>query len=82
MKLEGCCETRNDWYRKVKTEKKKEGGKRTPEVQAEEGSSSQPQKKRRKKAVETLLVDEPEENEIKANVEKDQEQLTPKMSSC
>ncbi|XP_021979808.1 probable ATP-dependent helicase PF08_0048 [Helianthus annuus] len=60
-------------------QKKKKGGKKnpTPKVQAEEGSSSQPQKKRKKKAVETLLVDEPELDETEANVEKDQEQLTP-----
>ncbi|MFS8024371.1 hypothetical protein Hanom_Chr16g01462451 [Helianthus anomalus] len=76
-KLEGFCETRNDWYTKVETEKKKKGGKRTPKVQAEEGSSSQPQKKRKKKAVETLSVDEPEVDETEANVEKDQESLSP-----
>ncbi|XP_021971948.1 glutamic acid-rich protein-like [Helianthus annuus] len=64
-KLEDLCETRNDWYTKVETEKKKKGGKRnpTPKVQAEEGSSSQPQKK--------------QEDETEANVEKHQEQLTP-----
>ncbi|MFS8019589.1 hypothetical protein Hanom_Chr15g01405531 [Helianthus anomalus] len=58
---------------------KKKGGKRTftPKVQAEEGSSSQPQKKRKKKSVETLLVDEPEEDETEANDEKDQEHLSP-----
>ncbi|XP_021971678.1 glutamic acid-rich protein-like [Helianthus annuus] len=79
-KLEDFCETRNDWYTREEKEKKKKGGKRTPtpKVQAEEGSSSQPQKKRKKKTVETLLVDEPEEDETEANVEKDQEQLTPK----
>ncbi|MFS7965846.1 hypothetical protein Hanom_Chr09g00766931 [Helianthus anomalus] len=75
-KLEDFCETGNDWCIKKGKEKKK-GGKRTPKAQAEEGSSSQPQKKRRKKAVETMLVDEPEEDETKANVEKDQEQLSP-----
>ncbi|KAJ0772829.1 hypothetical protein HanOQP8_Chr03g0091921 [Helianthus annuus] len=68
-------ETRNDWY--TKEEKKKRGGKRTPKVQTEEGSSSQPQKKRRKKTVETLLVDEPEEDETEANVDRDQDQLSP-----
>ncbi|MFS7968149.1 hypothetical protein Hanom_Chr09g00794091 [Helianthus anomalus] len=67
-KLEDFCETLNDWYSKVETEKKKKGGKRTPKVQAMEGSSSQPQKKHRKKAVETLLVDEPEEDETEANI--------------
>ncbi|MFS7919293.1 hypothetical protein Hanom_Chr03g00211051 [Helianthus anomalus] len=78
-KLEELCETQNDWYTKEEKEKKKKVGKRTPtpKVQAEEGASSQPQKKRKKKAVETLLVDEPEEDEIEANVEKDQEQLSP-----
>ncbi|XP_022007236.1 DNA ligase 1-like [Helianthus annuus] len=77
-KLEDFYETRNDWYTKVEKGKKK-GGKRTPtpEVQAEEGSSSQPQKKRKKKTVETLLVDEPEVDETEANVEKDQDPLTP-----
>ncbi|MFS7892638.1 hypothetical protein Hanom_Chr00s000702g01655171 [Helianthus anomalus] len=77
--LEDFCETRNDWYTKEEKEKKKKIGKRTatPKVQAEEGSSSQPQKKRKKKAVETLLVDELEEDEAEANVEKNQEQFTP-----
>ncbi|KAJ0541341.1 hypothetical protein HanLR1_Chr09g0306781 [Helianthus annuus] len=72
-KLEDFCETRNDWYTKEEKEKKKKSGKRTPtpKFQTEEGSSSQPQKKRKKKAVETLLVDEPEEDETEANVEKD-----------
>ncbi|KAJ0677607.1 hypothetical protein HanRHA438_Chr12g0542781 [Helianthus annuus] len=74
-KLEEFVETRNEWF--TKEEKKKRGGKRTPKVQTEEGSSSQPQKKRKKKAVETLLVDEPEEDETEADVEKDQEQLSP-----
>ncbi|MFS7905742.1 hypothetical protein Hanom_Chr01g00051261 [Helianthus anomalus] len=73
-KLEEFVETRNDWYTK---EEKKKGGKRTPKVQTEEGLSSQPQKKHRKKVVETLLVDEPEEDETEANIEKDQEQLSP-----
>ncbi|KAF5777052.1 hypothetical protein HanXRQr2_Chr12g0531141 [Helianthus annuus] len=74
-KLEEFVETRNEWF--TKEEKKKRGGKRTPKVQTEEGSSSQPQKKRKKKAIETLLVDEPEEDETEADVEKDQEQLSP-----
>ncbi|MFS7904239.1 hypothetical protein Hanom_Chr01g00033781 [Helianthus anomalus] len=77
-KLEDFVETRNDWYTKEEKEKKKRGGKRTPKVQTEEGSSSQPQKKRKKKTVETLLVNEPEEDETEANVDKDQEQLSPK----
>ncbi|KAJ0555571.1 hypothetical protein HanIR_Chr07g0303621 [Helianthus annuus] len=78
MKLEKFNETRNDWYTKVEKEKKK-GGKRTPtlKVQTEEGSSSQPQKKRKKKAVEIMLVDELEEDETEADVEKDQDPLTP-----
>ncbi|MFS7967002.1 hypothetical protein Hanom_Chr09g00780611 [Helianthus anomalus] len=73
-KLEDFVETRNDWYTK---EEKKKGGKRTPKVQIEEGSSSQPQKKRRKKAVETMLVDEPEDDQTEANFDKDQDQLSP-----
>ncbi|KAJ0615214.1 hypothetical protein HanIR_Chr02g0071451 [Helianthus annuus] len=76
-KLEEFCEMRNDWYTKEEKEKKKKGGKRTPKVQAEEGSSSQPQKKRKIKVVETMLVDEPEEDETEANVEKDHEHLSP-----
>ncbi|KAJ0674215.1 hypothetical protein HanLR1_Chr12g0437471 [Helianthus annuus] len=74
-KLEEFVETRNEWF--TKEEKKKRGGKRTPKVQAEEGSSSQPQRKCKKKVVETLLVDEPEEDETEVDVEKDQEQLSP-----
>ncbi|XP_021980618.1 bromodomain-containing protein 4-like [Helianthus annuus] len=68
-----------DPYTKEEKEKKKKDGKRTPtpKVQAEEGSSSQPQKKRKKKVVEKMLVDEPEVDESEANVEKDQEQLSP-----
>ncbi|XP_021980506.1 DNA ligase 1-like [Helianthus annuus] len=58
-------------------QKKKRGGKRTPKVQTEEGSSSQPQKKQKKKAVETMLVDEPEEDETEVNVEEDQFRLSP-----
>ncbi|KAJ0506384.1 hypothetical protein HanRHA438_Chr12g0567491 [Helianthus annuus] len=78
-KLEDFYETRNDWYTKEENEKKKRGGKRTPtlKVQTEVGSSSQPQKKRKKKAVETMLVDEPEEDETEANVEEDHERLSP-----
>ncbi|KAJ0430301.1 hypothetical protein HanRHA438_Chr17g0829751 [Helianthus annuus] len=72
---------RNDTEMKEKSvmsglQKKKRGGKRTLKVQIEEGSSSQPQKKRRKKAVETLLVDEPEEDETEADVDRDQDQLS------
>ncbi|KAJ0674212.1 hypothetical protein HanLR1_Chr12g0437441 [Helianthus annuus] len=74
-KLEEFVETRNEWF--TKEEKKKRGGKRTPKVQTEEGSSSQPQRKCKKKVVETLLVDEPEEDETEVDVEKDQEQLSP-----
>ncbi|KAM0061584.1 hypothetical protein Hdeb2414_s0004g00137801 [Helianthus debilis subsp. tardiflorus] len=73
-KLEEFSETQNYWY--TKEEKKKKGGKRTPKVQTEEGSSSQPQKKRKKKTIETMLVDEPEEDETEANVERDQDQLS------
>ncbi|KAJ0726677.1 hypothetical protein HanPI659440_Chr12g0473061 [Helianthus annuus] len=78
-KLEDFYETRNYWYTKEENEKKKRGGKRTPtlKVQTEVGSSSQPQKKRKKKAVETMLVDEPEEDETEANVEEDHERLSP-----
>ncbi|MFS7977564.1 hypothetical protein Hanom_Chr10g00905411 [Helianthus anomalus] len=75
-KLEDFVETRNDWYTKEEKEKKKKGGKRTPKVQTEEGSSSQPQKKRKKKAFETMLVDEPKEDETEANVEEDHEPLS------
>ncbi|KAM0051014.1 putative methyltransferase [Helianthus debilis subsp. tardiflorus] len=74
-KLEEFVGTRNDWY--TKEDKKKRGGKRIPKVQTEEGSSSQTQKKRKKKTVETMLVDEPEEDETEENVEKDQERLSP-----
>ncbi|MFS7962502.1 hypothetical protein Hanom_Chr08g00727361 [Helianthus anomalus] len=70
--------TRNEWFTKEEKEKWKRGGKRTPKVQTEEGSSSQPQKKRKKKAVETMLVDESEEDKTEANVEGNQDQLSPK----
>ncbi|MFS7930543.1 hypothetical protein Hanom_Chr04g00345551 [Helianthus anomalus] len=75
-KLEEFVETRNEWFT-MEVKEKKRGGKRTSKVQPEEGSSSQPQKKRRKKVVETLLADEPEEDETEANVEKDHEQVSP-----
>ncbi|KAJ0474686.1 hypothetical protein HanOQP8_Chr15g0590101 [Helianthus annuus] len=75
-KLEDFSGTRNERFTKVEKEKKR-GGKRTPKVQTEEGSSSQSQKKRKKKAVETMLVDEPEEDETEANVEIDHDQLSP-----
>ncbi|XP_022042342.1 bromodomain-containing protein 4-like [Helianthus annuus] len=77
-KLAEFSKTRNNWYTKVEKENKR-GGKRTPtsKAQAEEGSSSQPQKKRKKKAVETMLVDEPEVDETEADVDKDQDPLTP-----
>ncbi|MFS7966271.1 hypothetical protein Hanom_Chr09g00771871 [Helianthus anomalus] len=70
-KLAEFKETRNEWF--TKEEKKKRSRTRTPKVQAEEGSSSQLQKKCKKKAVETMLVDEPKEVEIEANVEGNQE---------
>ncbi|KAJ0809433.1 hypothetical protein HanPI659440_Chr01g0015021 [Helianthus annuus] len=69
-------ETRNDWF--LKEEKKKRSRKTTPKVQTEEGSSSQPKQKRQKKGVETLLVDEPEEEEPEADVEGDHVRLSPK----
>ncbi|MFS7890127.1 hypothetical protein Hanom_Chr00s000007g01615141 [Helianthus anomalus] len=71
-KLDHFFETRNDGFTK-EVKVKKRDRKRTPKVQAEEGSSSQPQKKRKKKAVETMLVDEPEEVETKPNVGDDKE---------
>ncbi|MFS7997533.1 hypothetical protein Hanom_Chr12g01142901 [Helianthus anomalus] len=69
--------TRNEWF--TKEEKKKRSRKTTPKVQAEEGPSSQPKKKRQKKTVETLLVDEPEEDEPEANVERDEDPVSPTM---
>ncbi|KAM0063968.1 hypothetical protein Hdeb2414_s0003g00097081 [Helianthus debilis subsp. tardiflorus] len=74
-KLAEFKETRNEWF--SKEEKKKGSRKRTPKVQPEEGSSSQPQKKRKKKAVETMFVDEPEEDETEADAERDQGRLSP-----
>ncbi|XP_021975361.1 glutamic acid-rich protein-like [Helianthus annuus] len=68
--LEKFKDSRNEWF--VKEEKKKKSRKSTPKVQAEEGSSSQP-KKRQKKNVETMLVDEPDEEEPVTNVEETQE---------
>ncbi|KAM0031142.1 hypothetical protein Hdeb2414_s0017g00505221 [Helianthus debilis subsp. tardiflorus] len=76
-KLAEFKETRNEWFTKEVKEKKKKGGKRTPKVQIEEGSSSQPKKKRQKKTVETLLVNEPEEDEIEADAERDQDPMSP-----
>ncbi|KAM0012573.1 hypothetical protein Hdeb2414_s0051g00752111 [Helianthus debilis subsp. tardiflorus] len=64
--LESFKESRNEWF--SKEEKKKKSRKSTPKVQAEERSSSQP-KKRQKKNVETMLVDEPDEEEPVTNVE-------------
>ncbi|MFS8006611.1 hypothetical protein Hanom_Chr14g01251231 [Helianthus anomalus] len=58
--LENFRESRNEWF--LKEEKKKKGRKTTPKVQTKEGSSSQP-KKHRKKTADTLLVDEPKEEE-------------------
>ncbi|KAJ0548833.1 hypothetical protein HanOQP8_Chr08g0302961 [Helianthus annuus] len=60
-KLEKFKDTRNEWF--VKEEKKKWSRKATPKVQIEKGSSSQPQKKRQKKSVETMLIDESEEED-------------------
>ncbi|MFS8023849.1 hypothetical protein Hanom_Chr16g01456341 [Helianthus anomalus] len=76
-KLAEFKETRSEWF--TKEEKKKRSRKTTPKAQDEEGSSSQLQKKRKKKVVETMLVDEPEEVEAEANVEGNQEQLSPGM---
>ncbi|MFS7929007.1 hypothetical protein Hanom_Chr04g00327521 [Helianthus anomalus] len=58
--LEKFRESRSEWF--LKEEKKKKSRKTAAKVQTEEGSSFQP-KKRRKKAVETLHVDEPDEEE-------------------
>ncbi|XP_022040684.1 protein PFC0760c-like [Helianthus annuus] len=76
-KLAEFKETRSEWFTKEVKEKKKRGGKRTPKVQAEEGSSSQPQKKRKKKTVETMLVDEPEEDETEVDAVRDQDPVSP-----
>ncbi|XP_022040612.1 WW domain-binding protein 11-like [Helianthus annuus] len=57
--LESFKDTRNEWF--VKVDKKKKSRKATPKVQIEEGSSSQPKKKCQKRSVETMLVDESEE---------------------
>ncbi|MFS7969054.1 hypothetical protein Hanom_Chr09g00804661 [Helianthus anomalus] len=74
--LEGFKNTRSEWFFKEEKEKKKRGGKRTHKDQVEEGSSSQPKSKHQKKVVETLLVDEPEE-EPEAYVEGDNVRLSP-----
>ncbi|MFS7976387.1 hypothetical protein Hanom_Chr10g00891861 [Helianthus anomalus] len=79
--LEGFKNTRSKCFLKDEKEKKKRGGKRTPKDQAEEGSSSQPKPKCQKKVVETLLVDEPEEEEPEAEVEGDHVRLSPE-SDC
>ncbi|MFS7980241.1 hypothetical protein Hanom_Chr10g00937101 [Helianthus anomalus] len=71
-KLSEFKATRNEWF--TKEEKKKMSRKTTSKVQAEEGSSSQLKKKRQKKVVETMLVDEPEEN-----VERDEDPVSPTM---
>ncbi|KAM0003428.1 hypothetical protein Hdeb2414_s0284g00856801 [Helianthus debilis subsp. tardiflorus] len=73
--LAGFKETRNEWL--LKEEKKKWSRKTTPKAQAEEGSSTQPNKKRQKKVVETMLVDEPDEDEPEADTERDQVRLSP-----
>ncbi|KAM0066587.1 hypothetical protein Hdeb2414_s0002g00050741 [Helianthus debilis subsp. tardiflorus] len=73
-KLAGFKETQNEWF--LKEEKKKRSRKTTPKVQTEEGSSSQSKKKRQKKVVETLLVDEPDEDEQEADADIDQERLS------
>ncbi|MFS7948966.1 hypothetical protein Hanom_Chr06g00566011 [Helianthus anomalus] len=67
--LESFKDTRNEWF--VKEEKKK-SKKVTPKVLTEEGSSSQP-KKRRKKTVETMLIDEPDEEKPEAEAEAETE---------
>ncbi|KAM0027580.1 hypothetical protein Hdeb2414_s0019g00541901 [Helianthus debilis subsp. tardiflorus] len=61
--LEKFRESHNKWF--LKEEKKKKGRKTTVKAQTEEGFSSQP-KKRRKRTVETLLVNEPDEEEPEA----------------
>ncbi|MFS7977967.1 hypothetical protein Hanom_Chr10g00910151 [Helianthus anomalus] len=76
-KLAGFKATRNEWF--TKEEKKKRSRKTTLKVQAEEGSSSQLKKKRQKKVVETMLVDEPEEDKPEADAEKDQDPVSPTM---
>ncbi|KAJ0710533.1 hypothetical protein HanOQP8_Chr09g0313511 [Helianthus annuus] len=76
-KLAEFKNTRSEWFMKEEKEKKKRGGKRTPKVQAEEGSSSQPKKKRQKKTVETMLVDEPEEDETEVDAEREQDPMSP-----
>ncbi|MFS7947524.1 hypothetical protein Hanom_Chr06g00549281 [Helianthus anomalus] len=67
--LEDFRESRNEWF--LKEEKKKRSRKVTLKVQEEEGLSSQPKQKRQKKKVETMLVDEPEEDEAEDNIEID-----------
>ncbi|MFS7967443.1 hypothetical protein Hanom_Chr09g00785811 [Helianthus anomalus] len=76
-KLANFKNTRSEWFLKEEKEKKKRGGKRTPKVQAEEGSSSQPNKKRQKKMVETMLVDESEEDETEVDTERNQDPMSP-----
>ncbi|KAJ0669036.1 hypothetical protein HanPI659440_Chr17g0696501 [Helianthus annuus] len=76
-KLAEFKNTRSEWFLKDVKEKKTRGGKKTPKVQTEEGSFLQPKKKRQKKAVETMLVDEPEEDEAEADAERDQGRLSP-----
>ncbi|KAJ0959260.1 hypothetical protein HanPSC8_Chr00c245g0806831 [Helianthus annuus] len=63
-KLEDFSGTRNERFTKVEKEKKR-GGRELRKFKQKKGSSSQSQKKRKKKAVETMLVDEPEEDEQK-----------------
>ncbi|XP_022040321.1 nucleolar transcription factor 1-like [Helianthus annuus] len=65
--LEEFKTTRNDWFVK---ETRWRGKKVTPKSQEGEGSSSQP-KKKQKKVAKTLLVDEPEVEDLAANVEED-----------
>ncbi|MFS8007291.1 hypothetical protein Hanom_Chr14g01259251 [Helianthus anomalus] len=65
--LEHFRKYRNEWF--LKEEKKKRSRKATPKIQVEEGSSSQPKRKRQKKTVETMLVDEPDdEAKVEAEV--------------
>ncbi|XP_022028876.1 uncharacterized protein LOC110929985 [Helianthus annuus] len=58
---------KNEWFVKETGRRRR---KATPKVQEGEGSSSKP-KKKQKKAAETLLIDEPEEDEPGVTVEDD-----------
>ncbi|MFS7966376.1 hypothetical protein Hanom_Chr09g00773031 [Helianthus anomalus] len=65
--LEEFKTTRNDWFVK---ETRRRGKKATPKAQQGEGSSSQP-KKKQKKVAKTLLIDEPEIEELVVTMEED-----------